>query len=34
VHVREVVDLTFFHGWMQAQIAESIRVDERTAWRQ
>ena len=30
---REVVNLTFYHGWTQAQIAEVIGVDVRTVRR-
>jgi DNA-directed RNA polymerase specialized sigma24 family protein len=30
---REVVGLTFYHGWTQAQIAELFGVDERTVRR-
>jgi RNA polymerase sigma-70 factor (ECF subfamily) len=30
---REVVSLTFYHGWTQAQIAELFGVDERTIRR-
>jgi RNA polymerase sigma factor (sigma-70 family) len=30
---REVVGLTFYHGWTQAQIAELFGVDERTIRR-
>jgi RNA polymerase sigma-70 factor (ECF subfamily) len=30
---REVVGLTFYHGWTQAQIAELFAVDERTVRR-
>jgi RNA polymerase sigma-70 factor (ECF subfamily) len=30
---REVVGLTFYHGWTQAQIAELFQVDERTVRR-
>jgi RNA polymerase sigma-70 factor (ECF subfamily) len=30
---REVVGLTFYHGWTQAQVAELCRVDERTVRR-
>jgi RNA polymerase sigma-70 factor (ECF subfamily) len=30
---REVVGLTFYHGWSQAQIAELFGVDERTVRR-
>jgi RNA polymerase sigma factor (sigma-70 family) len=30
---REVVGLTFYHGWTQAQIAELFSVDERTIRR-
>lgn len=30
---REVVGLTFYHGWTQAQIAELFQVDERTIRR-
>jgi RNA polymerase sigma factor (sigma-70 family) len=30
---REVVALTFYHGWTQAQIAELFGVDERTVRR-
>jgi RNA polymerase sigma-70 factor (ECF subfamily) len=30
---REVVSLTFYHGWTQAQIAELLQVDERTIRR-
>jgi RNA polymerase sigma factor (sigma-70 family) len=30
---REVVGLTFYHGWAQAQIAELFQVDERTVRR-
>jgi RNA polymerase sigma-70 factor (ECF subfamily) len=33
VEEREVVGLTFYHGWTQAQIAELFRVDERTVRR-
>jgi RNA polymerase sigma factor (sigma-70 family) len=31
--LREVVGLTFYHGWKQAQIAELFGVDERTIRR-
>ena len=30
---REVIGLTFYHGWKQAQIAELFQVDERTIRR-
>jgi RNA polymerase sigma-70 factor (ECF subfamily) len=30
---REVVGLTFYHGWTQAQIADLFQVDERTVRR-
>jgi RNA polymerase sigma factor (sigma-70 family) len=30
---REVIGLTFYHGWTQAQIAELFQVDERTVRR-
>jgi RNA polymerase sigma factor (sigma-70 family) len=30
---REVMGLTFYHGWTQAQIAELFQVDERTIRR-
>jgi RNA polymerase sigma-70 factor (ECF subfamily) len=30
---REVVSLTFYHGWTQTQIAELFQVDERTVRR-
>lgn len=30
---REVVGLTFYHGWSQAEIAELLQVDERTVRR-
>jgi RNA polymerase sigma factor (sigma-70 family) len=30
---REVIGLTFYHGWTQAQIAELFQVDERTIRR-
>ena len=30
---REVIMLTFYHGWAQAQIAELFQVDERTVRR-
>lgn len=30
---REVVSLTFYHGWTQAQIAEVLGIDERTVRR-
>jgi RNA polymerase sigma-70 factor (ECF subfamily) len=30
---REVVGLTFYHGWTQAQVAELFQVDERTVRR-
>jgi RNA polymerase sigma-70 factor (ECF subfamily) len=30
---REVLGLTFYHGWSQAQIAELFQVDERTVRR-
>ena len=30
---REVIGLTFYHGWNQAQIAELFQVDERTIRR-
>jgi RNA polymerase sigma-70 factor (ECF subfamily) len=30
---REVIGLTFYHGWTQVQIAELFRVDERTIRR-
>jgi RNA polymerase sigma-70 factor (ECF subfamily) len=30
---REVVGLSFYHGWTQAQIAELFQVDERTVRR-
>jgi RNA polymerase sigma-70 factor (ECF subfamily) len=33
VEEREVVGLTFYHGWTQAQIAELFQVDERTVRR-
>jgi RNA polymerase sigma-70 factor (ECF subfamily) len=33
VEEREVVGLTFYHGWTQAQIAELFQVDERTIRR-
>jgi RNA polymerase sigma factor (sigma-70 family) len=33
VEEREVVGLTFYHGWTQAQIAELFGVDERTVRR-
>jgi RNA polymerase sigma-70 factor (ECF subfamily) len=33
VEEREVVGLTFYHGWTQAQIAELFLVDERTVRR-
>jgi RNA polymerase sigma factor (sigma-70 family) len=33
VEEREVVGLTFYHGWTQAQIAELYQVDERTIRR-
>ena len=33
VEEREVVSLTFYHGWTQAQIAELLQVDERTIRR-
>jgi RNA polymerase sigma-70 factor (ECF subfamily) len=33
VEEREVVSLTFYHGWTQAQIAELFGVDERTIRR-
>ena len=33
VEEREVVGLTFYHGWTQAQIAELFGVDERTIRR-
>jgi RNA polymerase sigma-70 factor (ECF subfamily) len=33
VEEREVVGLTFYHGWTQAQIAELLKVDERTVRR-
>ena len=33
VEEREVIGLTFYHGWTQAQIAELFGVDERTIRR-
>lgn len=30
---REVIELSFYHGWTQAQIAELLQVDERTVRR-
>jgi RNA polymerase sigma-70 factor (ECF subfamily) len=33
VEEREVVALTFYHGWKQAEIAELFQVDERTIQR-
>jgi RNA polymerase sigma factor (sigma-70 family) len=33
VEEREVVGLTYYHGWTQAQIAELFQVDERTVRR-
>jgi RNA polymerase sigma-70 factor (ECF subfamily) len=33
VEEREVVSLTFYHGWTQGQIAEVLQVDERTVRR-
>jgi RNA polymerase sigma-70 factor (ECF subfamily) len=33
VEEREVVGLTFYHGWTQAQIADLFQVDERTIRR-
>jgi RNA polymerase sigma-70 factor (ECF subfamily) len=33
VEEREVVGLTFYHGWTQVQIAELFQVDERTVRR-
>jgi RNA polymerase sigma-70 factor (ECF subfamily) len=33
VEEREVVGLTFYHGWTQAQVAELFQVDERTVRR-
>jgi RNA polymerase sigma factor (sigma-70 family) len=33
VEQREVVALTFYHGWTQPQIAELLQVDERTVRR-
>jgi RNA polymerase sigma-70 factor (ECF subfamily) len=33
VEEREVMSLTFYHGWTQAQIAELFGVDERTVRR-
>jgi RNA polymerase sigma-70 factor (ECF subfamily) len=33
VEEREVVGLTFYHGWSQAQIAELFQVNERTIRR-
>lgn len=30
---REVISLTFYHGWTQPQIAELLQVDERTVRR-
>jgi DNA-directed RNA polymerase specialized sigma24 family protein len=33
VEEREVVCLTFYHGWTQMQIAELFQVDERTIRR-
>jgi RNA polymerase sigma factor (sigma-70 family) len=30
---REVIMLTFYHGWAHAQIAELFQVDERTVRR-
>jgi RNA polymerase sigma-70 factor (ECF subfamily) len=33
VEEREVVSLTFYHGWTQAQVAELFGVDERTVRR-
>jgi RNA polymerase sigma-70 factor (ECF subfamily) len=30
---REVIGLTFYHGWTQAEIAELFQVDERTVRR-
>ncbi len=32
-HVRDVVSLTFYHGWTQAQIAAIFEVDVRTVRR-
>jgi RNA polymerase sigma-70 factor (ECF subfamily) len=33
VEEREVIGLTFYHGWTQAQIAEALQVSDRTVRR-